>query len=145
MSLKALANAVIERDRLAGQKRDTPSKSVPPRPSGLGQFVPPDSTASPEPSDASEAGAAAWRQGATPNSRQPLIPDAVRAIIEGLEGEARAMGWPAELLWNSEFWGSPRGLAAMLDVGDAIAEVTADYIAILKVERTILRFQRRVS
>jgi hypothetical protein len=83
-----------------------------------------------------------WRQGVTPN---PLIPDVVRAIIESIEADARAQGWPAELLWNAEFWGSPRGLAAVLEESDAIAEVTPDFIAIIKTERSILRFQRRVS
>jgi hypothetical protein len=42
-------------------------------------------------------------------------PDAVRAVIESIKLDARAKGWPAELLWNNEFWGSPRGLAALLD------------------------------
>jgi hypothetical protein len=78
-------------------------------------------------------------------SRNRSVPAAVRALIEEIEADARAQGWPAELLWSAEFWGSPRGLAAVLDEGDAIAEVTIDYIAILKVERTILRFQRRAS
>jgi hypothetical protein len=86
-----------------------------------------------------------WRQNLTPNSRLPLIPLGVHAILESIEHEARVKGWPPELLWNSEFWGSPRGLAAVLDEGDAIAEVTSDYIAILKTERHILRFQRRAS
>jgi hypothetical protein len=81
----------------------------------------------------------------TPSSRHPLIPPEVRAKIEAIEADARAKGWPAELLWNSEFWGSPRGLAAVLDEEDVIAEVAADYIAILKMQRNILRFQRRVS
>lgn len=79
------------------------------------------------------------------NSRYSLVTPEVRELIEAIEPEARAKGWPAELLWNSEFWGAPRGLAAVLDEGDAIAEVTTDYIAIYKVEHNILRFQRRVS
>jgi hypothetical protein len=90
-------------------------------------------------------GRSVWRQGVRPNSRSPLVPPAVRAVIESIEVDARAKGWPPELLWNAEFWGSPRGLAALLDEGDAIVEVATDYIAILKVERNILRFQRRAS
>ena len=35
---------------------------------------------------------------------------------------ARAQGWPAELLWDTEPWGSPRGLASVLDESDAISE-----------------------
>ena len=89
--------------------------------------------------------AAGRRQCVTPNSRSPLVPPAVRILIEGIEAEARAKGWPAELLWNAEFWGSPRGLAAVLDDDDTIAEVTPDYIGILKTHSSILRFQRRVS
>jgi hypothetical protein len=88
---------------------------------------------------------AEWRAGLVRNSRSPLIPDAVRAIVEGIEGEARAKGWPAELLWNAEFWGSPRGLSAVLDASDAIGEITSDFIEIVKSKRSILRFPRRAS
>jgi hypothetical protein len=79
------------------------------------------------------------------NSRNRSVPAAVRVLIEEIEADARAKGWPADLLWNSHFWDSPRGLAALLDEGDAIAEVTTDYIAIFKVKHTIQRFQRRIS
>jgi hypothetical protein len=96
--------------------------------------------------DASKAEAAAgWRQGVTPNSRHPLIADAVRAIIEDIEADARAQGWPAELLWNAGDWDCPRGLAAVLDGSDVIAEVTPNFIEIVKTARSILRFQRRIS
>src|SRR5712671_4747114 len=74
------------------------------------------------------------------NSRNPIVAPAVRAIIEAIESDARAKGWPAELLWNAEFWGSPRGLAAVIDESDAISEVTRDYIEIVKTELSILRF-----
>jgi hypothetical protein len=93
---------------------------------------------------ATTSDAATWRQGVTPHSRNPLIPDGVRSLIEGIEADARAQGWPAELLWNAEFWGSPRGLAAVLDESDAVDKVTSDYIEILKTEGSILRFQRSV-
>jgi hypothetical protein len=102
MSLKALAGAVIQRDTLAGQKRDIRSRSVPPLPAEPSRSVPPESAFS----DATKAEAAGWHQGIIPNSRRPLIPDAMKA---------------------------------------AIVEVATDYIAILKVERNILRFQRRAS
>jgi hypothetical protein len=82
------------------------------------------------------------RHAVTPNSRFPIVPPAVRAIIESIEGDARAKGWPPELLWNAEFWGSPRGLAAVLDSEDEISDVTSDYIVILKTKRDLLRFRR---
>jgi hypothetical protein len=100
-------------------------------------LVPSNDDVAPEPAE--------WRAGVTPNSRSPLIPEAVRTIIEGMEGDARAQGWPAELLWSSDFKGSPRGLAAVLDASDLIGEVTADYIEIVKSKRSILRFPRRTS
>ena len=80
-----------------------------------------------------------------PDSRNPLIPTEVRAKIESLEADARTKGWPPELLYNSNFWDYPRGLAAILDAYDEITEVMADYIAILKLEKNIRRFQRRTS
>ena len=108
MSLKALADTVIERGRLAGQKRGILLKSVPAPATRMGQSAPPHSPAGPDPSEASKAEAADWRRGVTPSSRRPLIPDGVRSIIEGIEPDARTQGWPAELLWNAEFWASPR-------------------------------------
>ncbi|HEX4201433.1 MAG TPA: hypothetical protein VHY59_07935, partial [Chthoniobacterales bacterium] len=78
----------------------------------------------------------------TPDSRHPLIEPVVRAKLESVEAEARAKGWPAELLWNAGFWDCPRGLAAVLDFEDEIIEVTLDYIVILKTRRDLLRFCR---
>lgn len=86
-----------------------------------------------------------WRRGVVPDRSSPLIPDSIRAKIEEIETEARVAGWTHERLWNAGFWDQPRGLAAVLEPDDEIAEVTADYIAILKVEKNILRFQRRMS
>src|SRR5262249_20480233 len=86
-----------------------------------------------------------WSAAVTPDSRHPLIAPAVRAKLEAIEPEARRLGWPAELLWNGTFWDSPRGLAAVLEPADEIAEVTADYITILKHRRDVLRFQRHVA
>jgi hypothetical protein len=85
---------------------------------------------------------ATWTRAVTPNSRHPLIPDAVREKIAAIEPTARNLGWPPELLWNANFWDAPRGLAAVLDEGDEIAEVTADYIGILKVKHDLLKFRR---
>jgi len=94
--------------------------------------------------EASKADAATWRRGVVPDSSNPLIPDSIRAKIRAIETDARAKGWDPERLWNSNFWDQPRGRAAVLEPDDEIAEVTADYIAIL-MEKNILRFQRRTS
>jgi len=81
-------------------------------------------------------------QSATPDSRHPLIFPEVRAKIEAIEADARAKGWPAELLWNSAFWDRPRGLAAVLEAEDQIGGITQDYIEILKRRHDLLRFRR---
>jgi len=88
---------------------------------------------------------ATWTRAVTPDSRAPLIPPEVRAKIEAIEAEARANGWPAELLWNAGFWDCPRGLAALLDAEDEIFEVTPDYIEILKIRRHLLKFHRQAA
>jgi hypothetical protein len=80
-----------------------------------------------------------------PDSRSPLIPPAIREKIEAIETEARRLGWPPELLWNGGFWDLPRGLAAVLDPGDEIGDVTADCITILKTRRDLLRFPRHAG
>jgi len=79
------------------------------------------------------------------NSRSPLIADEVRTKIEAIEGDARAKGWPAELLWNNAFWDLPRGLAAVLDDNDEIVAVDTDAITILKLHKHLTRFLRRQS
>jgi|SRR5215469_2294819 len=78
----------------------------------------------------------------TPDSRNPLVKPEVRAKIEAIEADARAKGWPAELLWNSAFWDRPRGLAAVLEAEDQIGGITQDYIEILKRRHDLLRFRR---
>ena len=85
------------------------------------------------------------RRAVVPNSRAPLITDDVRAKIAAIEADARAKGWPAELLWNSVFWGSPRGLAAVLKPEDEILEVTDTCITIRTCRRDIQRFHRYVA
>jgi hypothetical protein len=83
--------------------------------------------------------------GATPDSRNPLVPAAVRATIKAIEGEARRLGWPPELLWNAGYWDRPRGLAAILDGDDEIVEVSADTITMLKLRRELVRFRRHAA
>ena len=77
-----------------------------------------------------------------PDARHPLILEAIRAKIEAIEPEARAKGWPAELLWSRVYWDLPRGLAAVLDPEDEITEVTSDIIEIVRMRRNVLRFRR---
>lgn len=84
-----------------------------------------------------------WAAAAVPDSRAPLVPPEIRAKIETVESDARAKGWPAELLWGSGFWDCPRGLAAVLEADDEIAEVTDAEIVILKTRHDLLRFRRR--
>jgi hypothetical protein len=67
------------------------------------------------------------------------------AKLEAIEADARAKGWPPELLWNRNFWDCPRGLAAVLDPGDEITEVAVDHITILKVKRDLLNFRRHAA
>jgi hypothetical protein len=79
------------------------------------------------------------------DSRNPIIEPAIRSKIEAIEAQARAAGWPAELLWNANFWDLPRGLAAVLDPDDEIVEVAAEFITILRIKRDVLRFRRHVA
>jgi hypothetical protein len=93
----------------------------------------------------SEKTGAMWPRSVVPDSRHPPIEPAVRAKLEAIEAEARAKGWPPELLWNGNFWNCPRGLAAVLDPGDEITEVAVDHITILKVKRDLLNFRRHAA
>jgi hypothetical protein len=76
-----------------------------------------------------------------PDSQHPLVLNAILAKIEAIEAEARAKGWPAELLWNNAIWDLPSGLAAVLDPNDEIADVTPEVIEIVKMHRDVLRFR----
>ena len=90
-------------------------------------------------------GRATWTRQVTPDSRRPLIPPELRSKIAVIEAEARAKGWPPELLWNASFWDLPRGLAAVLDADDEIVEVTGEHITILKYHRDLLAFRRHIA
>jgi hypothetical protein len=70
------------------------------------------------------------------------MPTEIRTKIEGIEAEARTQGWPAEPLYNANFWDYLRGLAAVLEADDEVVDVTADTITILKRRSEILRFRR---
>jgi hypothetical protein len=84
-------------------------------------------------------------QTVTPDSRNPLVKPEIRVKIEAIEARARALGWPAELLWNTWFWDRPRGLAAVLEECDEITDVTSDSIGILKSRHDLLRFRRHTA
>lgn len=77
---------------------------------------------------------------------EPAIPAEVEAEIRRIEAEALRLGWTRERLWGAQFWPiEERGLAAVLDPEDEIAEVTGEYIAILKARRDLLRFRRHAA
>ncbi|MFZ0680771.1 hypothetical protein [Candidatus Binatus sp.] len=69
-------------------------------------------------------------------SPPPTIPAAIALEIKGIESQALALGWPRERLWSFAFWphrgGEPRGLASVMDPGDDVIEVTADFMLIEK-------------
>jgi len=66
----------------------------------------------------------------------------VRETIEAIEAQAGALGWSFESLWNDHFSDLAPGLAAMLEADDEIAEVTTEYIEVIRTRREILRFPR---
>jgi len=66
-------------------------------------------------------------------------------MIEAIENQAGALGWPSELLWNDHFPEMAPGLAAVLEPNDEIAEVTTEYISVLRSRRELLRFPRMRS
>ncbi len=73
----------------------------------------------------------------------PRVPETVRSEIARIEREALRLGWSRERLWVRAFWpDQPRGLAAVLQEEDEIAEVAAGYITILRARRSLLRFPR---
>jgi hypothetical protein len=72
-------------------------------------------------------------------SRASIDP-AIRAEIERIEAEALGLGWADWRLWCAEFRPGPRGLAAVMDSGDKIDAVTAEFIVIVKPNGNRLRF-----
>lgn len=76
------------------------------------------------------------------------IPPEVASEIRRIEVQALRLGWSSERLWNYRFWPDrgvePRGLASMMDPGDHVIEVTADFMLIDKSDsrRDRLRFWR---
>jgi len=76
------------------------------------------------------------------------IPAMLAAEIARIESNALRLGWSPERLWNYRFLphraGEPRGLASVMDPGDHVIEVTADFMLIDKSDsrRDRLRFWR---
>lgn len=72
------------------------------------------------------------------------IDPAVAVEIRRIETQALELGWSREHLWGAKFWPiAERGLAALMDPGDPIVEVTAETITILKYRRDLQKFYRR--
>ena len=77
----------------------------------------------------------------------PLGDPEIEAELTRIWPLAEALGWSYERIWNVHFWPNtaehPRGLASILQpgddlqLGDIIAEITADHILI---ERTEISF-----
>jgi len=70
------------------------------------------------------------------------IDPTVRSEIARIEPAALTVGWLPARLWNPAFWPAPRGLAAVLDGSDRIAEVTREWILIQKADGNQQRFFR---
>jgi len=69
---------------------------------------------------------------ANPQTSHDQIESAVAAEIRRVEPQARSLGWSQWRLWESRFWPGPRGLAALMEPGDQIMEVTTEWIRIQK-------------
>lgn len=78
-------------------------------------------------------------------SNKPLDPD-IKAEIQKIALEAISLGWTPELLWETRFWniipgaGNRPGLAALMNPGDKLGEITGDYIEIIRPSGTVHRF-----
>jgi len=125
-------------DRLLNSAAAAPANSENPRPPDLQNLHIPVSKVLKVPLP----GVVAQNVPAVITGKTPETLRSIRDKIEAIEAEAVAQGWQLEQLWNARFWHVPRGLAAVLDECDEIAEVTADHILILKYERHLVRFQR---
>ncbi|MGO9056098.1 MAG: hypothetical protein ACLQU2_01720 [Candidatus Binataceae bacterium] len=74
----------------------------------------------------------------------PHMPPEVQAEIQRIEPAAAALGWRSGRLWSRSYWPNtsrhPRGLASLLDLGDRLVEVAANYIVIEKADGNKQRF-----
>jgi hypothetical protein len=74
-----------------------------------------------------------------------FTPPAISAKIAAIEPQARRLGWqPAQLLNpNLDDSGRPQGLAAVLELSDAIVHVSRTHITVKKNAYHLLKFPRR--
>ena len=79
---------------------------------------------------------------AIPQMLHEQVEPPVAAEIRRVEDQARALGWPQWRLWESRFWPGPRGLAAVMEPGDQVMELTAEWIKIRKRDGIQQRFYR---
>ena len=92
-----------------------------------------------------ERGAPSPALDSSPDDREhDDIDPAVISEIERIEAEALRLSWHVARLWGAaQFWPvQAPGLAALLEPGDTIAQVTADYIVIVKRDGAHQRFWR---
>jgi hypothetical protein len=78
--------------------------------------------------------------------QRPLNPQ-VKAEIQKILLEALSCGWTTDLLWETRFWniteaGNCPGLAAVMQPGDKLEEVTEGYIEIIRPSGVVHRFYR---
>jgi hypothetical protein len=80
----------------------------------------------------------------TRQRRAAFVPAAIAQKIAAIEPRARRLGWPSELLLDSNLddYGDPRGLAATLEPSDAIIAVKRDCIMVRKNRFHVLKFPR---
>jgi hypothetical protein len=73
-----------------------------------------------------------------------FVPVAIAKKIAAIEPRARRLGWPVHLLFdpNLNDYGQPLGLAAALEIDDAIIAVRRDCIMVRKNRVHVLRFAR---
>jgi len=76
----------------------------------------------------------------------PAIPEGVRQEILRWEPQLLVMGWSQERIWRRTFWPHtrehPRGLPALLDVGERIAFADCDYVWVHKHDGNVVRVPR---
>jgi hypothetical protein len=77
------------------------------------------------------------------------LASAVESELTRIWPDAERLGWSHGRIWNLHFWPNsnehPRGLAAVLQPGDTITEVTETYITILAQGSHLLRFYKQQS
>jgi hypothetical protein len=85
----------------------------------------------------------------SPPSPQIAMDPSVQAELSRIWPEAERLGWSHARIWNAQFWpnsdAQPRGLAAVLQPGDTIVEVTEQWITLLAQRHHTQRFPKSES